>query len=67
MKQIIFIFFIGLTSACASVSSTTNGWLNVLEHGGNNKGELCTEAIQGAIDKAASQGGGTIYFPAANI
>ncbi|MFL1012153.1 glycoside hydrolase family 28 protein [Flavisericum labens] len=64
MKQIIFILFIGLTLACTSVSSATNGWLNVLEHGGNNKGELCTEAIQGAIDKAASQGGGTIYFPA---
>lgn len=41
-----------------------DGWLNILNEGGNNKGIKCTDAIQKAIDKAAAKGGGTIFFPA---
>jgi polygalacturonase len=44
-----------------------DGWINILDAGGNNKGILCTTAIQKAIDKAsANDGGGTVYFPAGN-
>lgn len=60
MKKLVLIL-------CVFVSTmgwANNGWFNILEHGGNNKGELCTEAIQGAIDKASEFGGGTVYFPA---
>ncbi|MFI1745644.1 glycoside hydrolase family 28 protein [Thalassobellus sediminis] len=59
--SLILIFIVSFSSVYA-----TNGWLNILEEGGNNKGELCTEAIQGAIEKASKNGGGTIYFPAGN-
>lgn len=41
-----------------------DGWLNILTEGGNNKGIKCTLAIQNAIEKAAKNGGGTIFFPA---
>ncbi|WP_435138333.1 glycoside hydrolase family 28 protein [Formosa sp. A9] len=60
MKKLVLI-------CCVLVSTVgwaNNGWFNILEHGGNNKGELCTEAIQGVIDKASEVGGGTVYFPA---
>lgn len=59
--SLILVFIVSITSVYA-----TNGWFNILEEGGNNTGQLCTTAIQGAIDKAAKQGGGTIYFPAGN-
>ncbi|MGY5355646.1 glycoside hydrolase family 28 protein [Wenyingzhuangia sp. IMCC45467] len=62
MKRIGIIIL--LTLCTALNASANNGWINILEAGGNNKGELCTNAIQGAIDKAAEQGGGTVYFPA---
>ncbi|WP_370479499.1 glycoside hydrolase family 28 protein [Tamlana flava] len=64
MKKIVLILFVAFTSSFACEVFASNGWFNILEHGGNNKGELCTKAIQEAIDKAASQGGGTVYFPA---
>ena len=57
---IIILFFItGLNTAFAN-----DGWLNILNEGGNNKGIKCTEAIQNAIEKASKNGGGTIFFPA---
>ncbi|WP_308990991.1 glycoside hydrolase family 28 protein [Mariniflexile litorale] len=64
MKKVFLVIFVSVLTSFISVSSATNGWLNILEEGGNNKGELCTEAIQKAIDKAEKNGGGTIYFPA---
>lgn len=64
MKKVFLVLCMSLITGFTSVISATNGWINILEEGGNNKGELCTEAIQKAIDRAAEQGGGTIYFPA---
>ncbi len=61
IKHIILLlcFITGLNTAFAN-----DGWLNILDEGGNNKGIKCTEAIQGAIEKASKNGGGTIFFPA---
>ncbi|WP_418262449.1 glycoside hydrolase family 28 protein [Flavobacterium faecale] len=61
IKNIILIlcFITGINAAFAN-----DGWLNILNEGGNNKGVICTKAIQGAIDKASKNGGGTIFFPA---
>ncbi|AXP80047.1 Polygalacturonase [Mariniflexile rhizosphaerae] len=64
MKKLFLVICISVLTAFVSVSSAANGWLNILKEGGNNKGVLCTEAIQKAIDKAEKNGGGTIYFPA---
>ncbi len=63
-KTLQQVLLITIFLVCGSIHATTNGWLNILEEGGNNKGELCTTAIQAAIDKAHQAGGGTIYFPA---
>ena len=61
IKNIILTIFIitGFQTAFAN-----DGWLNILNEGGNNKGIKCTEAIQNAIEKASKNGGGTIFFPA---
>ncbi|MBA0882133.1 glycoside hydrolase family 28 protein [Flavobacterium undicola] len=56
------IFLLALTTANAK----NEGWINILDAGGNNKGILCTTAIQKAIDKASTNGGGTIFFPTGN-
>jgi polygalacturonase len=63
LKLVLLLTFI---TAFSPVTANAGCWLNVLEEGGNNKGILCTEAIQKAIDKAEKEGGGTIYFPAGN-
>ena len=61
------VVFMCLLMALSLAHATSgNGWINILEAGGNNKGELCTKAIQKAIDNANASGGGTIYFPAGN-
>ncbi|WNH09454.1 glycoside hydrolase family 28 protein [Thalassobellus suaedae] len=66
-KNIYIVFFTCLVTAFSTLqANTTSGWINILEAGGNNKGELCTEAIQNAINEANASGGGTIYFPAGN-
>ncbi|MCD0466955.1 glycoside hydrolase family 28 protein [Flavobacterium sp. ENC] len=60
MKNILIILcFITFNAAFAN-----DGWLNILNEGGNNKGIICTDAIQKAIEKASQKGGGTIFFPA---
>ncbi|MEN3323126.1 glycoside hydrolase family 28 protein [Mariniflexile soesokkakense] len=64
MKKTCLLVFLSVLTSFVSISSATNGWLNILNEGGNNKGILCTQAIQKAIDKAEKNGGGTIYFPA---
>ena len=64
MRKIGILLFLALFTAFSNHANANNGWLNILNEGGNNKGELCTKAIQGAIDKAAEKGGGTVYFPA---
>ncbi|GAB3649340.1 glycoside hydrolase family 28 protein [Echinicola sediminis] len=65
MKKYYSILFILSFIVCqAAYAVNSPGWTNILEVGGNNEGQLCTDAIQGAIEKAAEAGGGTIYFPA---
>lgn len=61
MKNILIILFFitGFNTAFAN-----DGWLNILNEGGNNKGIKCTGDIQNAIEKASKNGGGTIFFPA---
>lgn len=56
---IILCFITGFNTAFAN-----DGWLNILNEGGNNKGIICTQAIQNAIEKASKNGGGTLFFPA---
>lgn len=58
------ILFVSFIASFSSITANTNGWFNILEEGGNNKGVLSTDIIQKTIDKAEQQGGGTIYFPA---
>jgi hypothetical protein len=41
---IILCFITGFNTAFAN-----DGWLNILNEGGNNKGIICTQAIQNAI------------------
>lgn len=60
------VFCLVFISTLAVAKSKNEGWINILNEGGNNKGNLCTKAIQKAIEKAASNGGGTIFFPAGN-
>lgn len=64
IRKISLVVVLLFVTSFTSIYASSNGWLNILEEGGNNKGELCTEAIQNAIDKASNNGGGTIYFPA---
>jgi polygalacturonase len=45
-------------------TTQTGGVYNVITFGASSDGRtMCTEAIHKAIDKAASHGGGTVYFP----
>ena len=61
------MFFTCLVATFSSMeANAASGWINILEAGGNNTGEICTEAIQKAIEEAHNTGGGTIYFPAGN-
>jgi len=60
MKNILIILCFITTFNTAFAN---DGWLNILNEGGNNKGIKCTEAIQNAIEKASKNGGGTIFFP----
>ncbi len=62
-RLLALICVVGIFSAMPFGVTAKEGWINILEVGGNNKGELCTEAIQEAINHAAEKGGGTIYFP----
>ncbi|MFD1604547.1 glycoside hydrolase family 28 protein [Flavobacterium artemisiae] len=60
IKNILLILcFITSLTAFAN-----DGWYNILNEGGNNKGQKCTDVIQKIIEKASKNGGGTIYFPA---
>ncbi|MDN3669356.1 glycoside hydrolase family 28 protein [Echinicola jeungdonensis] len=63
-KRLSYLLLVSLFITFSALGGPKEGWINILEVGGNNKGELCTEAIHGAIEKASERGGGTIYFPA---
>ncbi|KEO74252.1 glycoside hydrolase family 28 protein [Anditalea andensis] len=65
MYKILFIIGLSvLITVSPAYSNDKDGWYNILKEGGNNVGELTTEAIKNAINKASEAGGGTIYFPA---
>ena len=60
MKR-LFICVVGLVIAVTAWSRT----FNMKELGAAPRGiEACTELINQTIEKASSEGGGTIYFPA---
>ena len=60
MKR-LFICVVGLVIAVTAWSRT----FNMKELGADPRGiESCTELINQTIEKASSEGGGTIYFPA---
>ncbi len=63
-KRLSYLLFVSLFVTFSVLGGPKEGWINILEEGGNNNGELCTSAIHGAIEKASKRGGGTIYFPA---
>ena len=61
-RQLSFmVLLVSFTSACASADDLI---VNVLDCGANPDGAtLCTEAIQKAIDRCATAGGGTVRIP----
>lgn len=60
MKR-LFICVVGLVIAVTAWART----FNMKELGADPRGiESCTELINQTIEKASSEGGGTIYFPA---
>lgn len=60
MKR-LFIFIMGVMMAVAATSRT----FDMKQLGADAKGiKPCTKLINQTIEKAASEGGGTIYFPA---
>ena len=65
IKKYLLLSFVLITTL-ATAKSKNEGWINILNEGGNNKGILCTQAIQKAVEKASKNGGGTIFFPAGN-
>jgi polygalacturonase len=55
---------LALGSAATAQVEPTRGFYNVVTFGASPDGQtMCTQAIHKAIDKAASAGGGTVYFP----
>ncbi|WP_428741761.1 glycoside hydrolase family 28 protein [Tenacibaculum sp.] len=60
LSHVILLFFVVTTVYTQNV-------INVLDYGAKNDGVYKnTSEIKAAIEKAASQGGGTVYFPAGN-
>jgi polygalacturonase len=58
------VFAVGMSGARAD-SAVPPGALDVRAYGAVPDGKTkCTEAVRKAIDTAAAQGGGTVYFPA---
>ena len=61
MKKVIFILFFVLISAGIIAQNT---WTNVVSNGADRTGKVkCTEIINMLIEKLASDGGGTLFFP----
>jgi polygalacturonase len=64
MKK-ISIVLVALWALTTALTAQPLAWLNVASEGADSKGvNLSTAIIQSCIDKAASQGGGVVYFPA---
>ena len=64
MKRLFLTCFLTISLALSAVSQG-NQWINVVAAGAANDGQtLVTAVIQNSIDKAATQGGGVVYFPA---
>jgi polygalacturonase len=58
--------FITILLSCFIITMTAqSGWQNVADKGADKTGKTkCTQVINGLIEKLASAGGGTVYFPA---
>ncbi len=66
MKK-IFLFLLASTSLHVFAISGQPAFYNVRDFGAKGDGiTMDTKSINSAIDKAASAGGGTVYFPAGN-
>lgn len=68
VSRSLVILMVALGLAFASVAAAqiapTRGFYNVVGFGASPEGQTkCTEAIRKAIDMAAGEGGGTVYFP----
>jgi polygalacturonase len=51
-----------------ATSSQANDWYNIKDYGAKGDGKTVdTKAINDAIDSAAANGGGTVFFPAGNF
>ncbi len=62
MKRIFLVVLIMISLIQAGASSV---WTNVAEKGADRTGTVkCTAVINSLIDSLASEGGGTLYFPA---
>jgi polygalacturonase len=47
------------------IASLNNGWINIVEKGADNTGQvLCGEVIKASIEEAHQRGGGTVFIPA---
>lgn len=56
------------TQAQGADPAKADNWFNIVDYGAvPNDGQLDTEAINQAIQAAADNGGGTVYFPAGNF
>jgi polygalacturonase len=61
MKKILFILTFIITGYTINAQTT---WTNVASNGADRTGKVkCTEIINKLIDKLASEGGGTLFFP----
>src|SRR5437879_264319 len=62
----VLLIMVGLVFASSTTAqiAPTRGFYNAVSFGASTDGQTkCTEAIRKAIDMAASDGGGTVYFP----
>src|SRR5580765_427756 len=60
----VAIFFFLMSVSFSQTNSTRNAFYNVRSFGAKGDGKtLDTDSVNKAIESAASNGGGTVYFP----
>lgn len=65
IKRLFYLGFAICLMMGSSLSVQAQDWFSVLDFGAKNDSTgMNTSAIKAAIEKASSQGGGTVYFPA---
>src|SRR5579862_6472923 len=64
ISRFLVIFMAALASTATAQIASTRGVYNVIGFGASPDGQTkCTEAVRKAIETAAGEGGGTVYFP----